>query len=70
MIKVELDAGDVLDLTEALNMRISYSKDVLDKAELAGKFDGRPVQFRAGFEARIARLEALRTRIVNQWSGR
>jgi hypothetical protein len=66
-VKIELTQGDLLDLTEALNLRISHSRDVLEQAELDGKLDGRD-EFKAKRLAHIARLEALRFRLVSEWS--
>ena len=68
-IKIELNTADLLDLTEALNSRISHSRECIVELEIAGRFDGKPDKL-AGFQGRIDRLEALRARLINQWSGR
>ena len=68
--RIVLTDGDILDLTEALNLRIATSRDTLEKAELAGQLDGKPAAFRAAREAHIARLESLRSKLIEARSGR
>lgn len=59
-----LSGDDLADLREALALRISHSKETLERAELSGALDGRPASLVQARLQHIGRLEALQARLA------